>query len=60
MKYPYDAAKRLTNVTSGAGSFGYAYDALRSTLPNKLSLPGASFVTNTYDSVARLLSTSRE
>jgi YD repeat-containing protein len=25
----YDAAGRLTNVTSPAGSFGYVYDALR-------------------------------
>ena len=30
--YAYDAARRLTNVTSPAGAFGYAYDAPRSTL----------------------------
>jgi YD repeat-containing protein len=27
--FVYDAAGRLTNVTSPAGSFGYVYDAVR-------------------------------
>jgi RHS repeat-associated protein len=55
--YGYDAAKRLTNATSPAGTFSYAYDALRSTLPAKLTLPNGAYITNTYDNVARLLST---
>ena len=55
--YGYDAAKRLTSVTSPAGTFSYAYDALRSTLPAKLTLPNGAYITNAYDSVARLLST---
>jgi len=55
--YGYNSARQLTNVTSGAGSFTYAYDALRSTLINKLSLPGGSYITNTYDPVGNLLST---
>jgi len=37
--YSYDPAKRLTSITSPAGTFAYAYDAQRSTLPTKLSLP---------------------
>ena len=56
--YGYDAAKRLSSLTSPAGTFSYAYDALRSTLPTTLSLPNGAFITNTYDSVARLLSTT--
>lgn len=55
--YVYDAAKRLTNITSQAGVFGYAYDAVRQMQVGKLSLPGSAFITNTYDSVARLLTT---
>jgi RHS repeat-associated protein len=55
--YGYDPVKRLTNITSVAGSFGYAYDALRSTLPALVALPNGSVITNTYDGSARLLST---
>jgi len=55
--YAYDGARRLTNVTSVAGSFGYAYDATRKMLVGKLLLPNAAYITNTYDSVARLLTT---
>src|SRR5438093_4548487 len=53
----YDPSKRLTNVTSQAGSFGYTYDALRSTLPTLLTLPNGSYITNQFDLVARLLET---
>ena len=56
--YGYDTAKRLTGVTSPAGSFAYAYDALRSTLPATVSLPNGAYITNTYDNVARLLSST--
>jgi len=55
--FAYDAARRLTNVTSPSGAFGYAYDALRSTLPTLLTLPNTSYVTNRYDVNARLLYT---
>src|SRR5262249_2333003 len=58
--YAYNATRQLTNVTSGAGSFTYAYDALRTALIGKLSLPGGSFITNSYDPVGRLLSTILE
>jgi RHS repeat-associated protein len=55
--FGYDAGKRLTSLASPAGTFSYAYDALRSTLPAKLTLPNGAYITNTYDNVARLLST---
>jgi RHS repeat-associated protein len=62
--YLYDAIGRLTNVVSPAGSFGYDYSTgvaaptSASTLIKKLSLPGGSYITNAFDSIARLLSTS--
>ena len=55
--FAYDAARRLTNVTSPAGAFGYAYDAVRLMLPRLLSLPNTSYITNVYDGNARLLYT---
>ena len=56
--FGYDAAKRLTNVTSQAGSFAYAFNVGQaSRLINKLSLPNSSYITNTFDSVARLTGT---
>jgi len=59
-QFGYDAAKRLTNVTSQAGAFGYALGggSAASALIKQLSLPNTAYVTNTYDSVARLLSTT--
>ncbi len=59
-QFGYDAAKRLTNVTSQAGAYGYALGggSAASALLRKLSLPNTAYVTNTYDSVARLLSTT--
>jgi YD repeat-containing protein len=62
--YLYDGIRRLTNVASPAGGFGYQYSTgagtptSASALIKKLSLPGGSYITNTFDSVARLLSTS--
>jgi len=56
--YSYDAAKRLTSVTSPAGVFGYTFPLARpSTLVARLSLPGGAYITNHYDSVSRLLFT---
>src|SRR5437870_7164762 len=40
----YDSAKRLTNVTSQAGSFGYIYSP--ALLVQELTLPNGSFITN--------------
>src|SRR6266498_1333723 len=55
----YDAAKRLTNVTSQAGSFTYTLGgaSYASPLPNRISLPNTSYITNTYDAVARVTGT---
>src|SRR5207247_6541086 len=56
--FTYDAAHRLGTVSSPAGTFSYTYrDAQPSTLIKKLSLPNTSYITNTYDSVARLTGT---
>jgi hypothetical protein len=58
LSYGYDAAKRLTAVNSQAGVFGYAYDPVRSTLPSGVALPNGASIANSYDGVARLLSTT--
>jgi hypothetical protein len=52
----YDYAKRLTNVTSQAGSFAYTLVGQASRL-SKLSLPNGSYITNSHDNVARLTGT---
>jgi hypothetical protein len=58
--FGYDAAKRLTSVTSPAGTFTYTLgdNAPASALIKKLLLPNTSYITNTYDEVARMLSTT--
>ena len=54
----YDAARRLTNLTSQAGTFVYSYKVGQaSSLPIKLSLPNSSYITNIYDNVSRLTGT---
>jgi RHS repeat-associated protein len=57
--FAYDAAGRLTNVTSPAGSFSYTLGAAGpgSALTKKLLLPNTSYITNTFDTVARLTGT---
>ncbi len=56
--FGYDAAKRLTNVISPAGTFNYTYVNLPSLLVRKLALPNTAFITNNFDWVARLVNTS--
>jgi YD repeat-containing protein len=61
--YGYDAANRITNITSPAGAFGYTYNpgldvASSSALVAKITLPNTSLVTNTFDSNGRTLSTA--
>jgi len=63
-KFAYDAAKRLTNVTSQAGSFTNEYFAgvggasgYSSRLIKRLLLPNTSIITNDYDSTGRQLGT---
>src|SRR5438046_9283410 len=54
----YDSGHRLRNITSQAGTFVYSYKVGQaSRLPIKLSLPNSSYITNTYDTVARLTGT---
>ena len=56
--FTWDAAHRLSTVSSPAGTFTYTYKVGQaSRLPIKLSLPNTSYITNTYDSVARLTGT---
>src|SRR5207247_10373626 len=61
--YHYDRIRRLPNVVSPAGSIGYEVTSVGqsgspASLIKKLGLPGGSYITHTFDSVARLLSTS--
>ena len=58
-KFVYDAAGRLTNVTSPAGAFAYTVGgaSAASSLVKKIALPNSSYITNTYGSVARLTGT---
>jgi YD repeat-containing protein len=56
--YAYDAANRLSAVTSPAGSFGYSYsDVGTGNSPGGListpSLPNGAYITNTFDAVGR-------
>jgi YD repeat-containing protein len=56
--YAYDIAKRLTNVTSQAGAFGYLYDpSVFTQHPDRIVLPNTSYITNVYDANARLTET---
>ncbi len=50
--YTNDAMRRLSSVTSPAGTFSYAYTAAGS-LVNLLTLPAAAEIVNTYDSLGR-------
>ncbi len=58
LSYGYDKALRMTNLTSGAGSFGYHYLPQHSTLISQLLLPNSAYITNSYDNVSRLQSTA--
>jgi RHS repeat-associated protein len=55
--YGYDNARRLTSLTSPAGGFGYAYDAVRKLQVADLTLPNGAYITNTFDNMARLTGT---
>src|SRR5437016_5277722 len=63
-RFGWDAAKRLTNVTSQAGSFTNEYfsgvagaSGYSSGLIKRLLLPNTSIITNDYDSSGRQLGT---
>ena len=57
--YAYDSARRLTSAASAAGSFNYTLGGASpaSPLVKTLSLPNGALITNSYDNVARMLST---
>ena len=61
--YGYDTANRLSSLSSPAGSFAYNYSTgvggttSSSSLIQKLSLRNGSYITNTFDSGGRLLTT---
>jgi hypothetical protein len=56
--FTWDAAHRLSTVVFAPGTFTYTYKVGQaSSLPIKLSLPNSSYITNTYDNVARLSGT---
>lgn len=55
--YAYDAARRLTELTSLAGTFRYSYDPTAKSMVGRLMLPGGAYVTNAYDAMARLTNT---
>ena len=61
--YQYDAGRRLTNVVSGAGAFGYQYHpgiggGYDSPLWQTLTFPGGAYVSRAFDSAGRVQSTS--
>src|SRR5436190_1551187 len=58
-KFVYDLARRMTNVTSPGGAFGYSVAAVSpgSSLIKKILLPNTSYITNTFDNVARMTGT---
>lgn len=51
--YGYDSTRRLTSLTSPAGTFGYAYDPVKLLRVDGLTLPNGAHITNSYDNVAR-------
>jgi RHS repeat-associated protein len=58
--FSYDSARRLSTVISPAGTFSYGYTnvgpgTIAGRLLRKLTLANGAYVTNTYDSVARVL-----
>lgn len=57
-EYGYDSARRLMAVGSPAGDFEYTYDAVKQQRVDVLELPNEAYITNSYDSMARLLSTA--
>jgi RHS repeat-associated protein len=62
--FTYDAARRLQSVVSPAGTFTYQYHTglasigTPASLIQKISLPNNAYITNLFDTVARLTSTA--
>ncbi|HTB84466.1 MAG TPA: RHS repeat-associated core domain-containing protein [Candidatus Sulfotelmatobacter sp.] len=56
--YAYDTGGRLTNTVSMAGGFIYQYQSTLLNTPSSILLPNGSYITNTFDSLAKLKSTA--
>ncbi len=57
--YGYDAAWRMTDITSPAGIFGYQYPALVNRyLVGGITLPNEASIINQYDALSRLTNTA--
>ena len=57
--YGYDGIKRFSTIASPPGAFKYSYvSGSPSTLVSQLALPNGAYITNSYDNVARMLSTA--
>jgi RHS repeat-associated protein len=55
--FSYDAAQRFNTIKSPAGTFSYYYKTGAQWLMSGIALPNTSFITNFYDSDARLTAT---
>jgi RHS repeat-associated protein len=55
--YGYDVTRRMTNINSSAGGFGYVYPPANFQLPVSILLPNGARITNAYDSMTRELFT---
>jgi YD repeat-containing protein len=56
--YTYDDAARLTGITSPAGTFTYTYDPINNMKVRKLALPNGGYITNGFDALGRMTSTT--
>jgi len=56
--YTYDSSSRLTGITSPAGAFAYTYDPINNMQVRKLALPNGGYITNGFDAMGRLTSTT--
>ena len=56
--YTYDTSSRLGTITSPAGSFTYTYDPINNMQVRKLALPNGGYITNGFDAMGRMTSTT--
>ncbi len=56
--YSYDSSARLSTLTSPAGAYTYTYDPVNAMLVRKLALPNGSYITNGFDAMGRMTSTT--
>ena len=56
--YTYDNDGRLVGVAAPSGAFQYSYDPTNHFQISKLTLPTSTYITNTFDFLSRLTSTS--